>query len=162
MRRQTGATAVEFALVLMLFLVFFLGIVDFARMLWTWSAANEATRMGARLATVCNNTNAMKTLVVTRMQNYLPQLTANNVNVDWYNQAGAISTTCNNNPGTALTNNCIGVSVSIVTSGQNALRFQWISPLYFATVGTIPMPSFITYLPVEIMGQDPNSSSVCT
>ena len=42
--RQTGATIVEFSLVLMLFLTLFLGILDFARMLWTWNAANEATR----------------------------------------------------------------------------------------------------------------------
>jgi Flp pilus assembly protein TadG len=49
---QLGATAVEFALVLIIFLTFVLGITDFSRMLYTWNAANEATRAGARYAVV--------------------------------------------------------------------------------------------------------------
>ena len=38
-RRQIGATTVEFALALLLFFTFLLGIMDFARMLFIWSAA---------------------------------------------------------------------------------------------------------------------------
>ena len=143
---------------LMLFLMFFLGIVDFARMLWTWGAANEATRLGARIAVVCDNTFAMKNLVVSRMQTYLPQLTSTNVSLEWFGVSGSVSGTCTNTLGTPLASQCIGVRVSIT-----GLNYQWISPLYFANyTGTITMPSFATYLPVEIMGQDPNSSSVCS
>ena len=47
-RGQQGATTIEFALVLVLYLTFLLGITDFGRMLFTWSAASEATRAGAR------------------------------------------------------------------------------------------------------------------
>lgn len=145
--RQTGGTAVEFALVLLVFLTFFLGIVDFARMLWTWNAANEATRWGARVAVVCDKGAAA---VLADMQKFLPQLTASNVLVDWYDAAGAISTTCDHT-------NCAGVSVRITN-----LNYQWISPIAgVAVLPSIAMPGFSTYLPREIMGQDPDSGSVC-
>ncbi|WP_418146890.1 TadE family protein [Variovorax paradoxus] len=145
--KQVGATTVEFALVLMLFLTFLLGIMDFARMLWTWNAAAEATRWGARAAVVCDRD---ATVVLSKMQKFLPQLTAANVSIDWYDAAGSVSTAC-----TAA--NCSGVNVRILN-----LDYQWISPIGFGTHAAIPMPSFSTYLPREIMGQDPNSSAVCS
>lgn len=145
--RQMGATAVEFALVLMFFLTFLLGVMDFVRMLWTWNAAAEATRWGARAAVVCDR-NA--TVVLSNMQKFLPQLTAANVSVDWYDAAGSISATC-------TSANCSGVNVRIVD-----LDYRWISPIGFGTRSPIPMPGFSTYLPREIMGQDPNSNAVCS
>ena len=146
-KKQSGAVVVEFALVLIIFLTFFLGIVDFARMLWTWNAATEATRWGARVSVVCDK-NA--TAVLTDMKKFLPQLTAANVQIDWYNAAGAIDDTC-------TSANCAGVNVSIT-----GLNYKWLSPIGFATHAAIPMPGFSTYLPREIMGQDANSSAVCT
>jgi Flp pilus assembly protein TadG len=145
--RQRGATAVEFALVLMIFLTFFLGILDFARMLWTWNAANEATRWGARIAVVCDQGAAR---VLSSMQKFLPQLTAANVQIDWYDAGGSVSTTCNYA-------SCAGVNVRITQ-----LNYQWISPIGFGSHAAIPMPGFSTYLPREIMGQDLNSSAVCS
>jgi len=145
--RHAGATTVEFALVLMLFLTFMLGILDFARMLWTWNAAAEATRWGARAAVVCDRD---ATVVLSNMQKFLPQLTAENVTIDWYDAAGNVSASC-------TSANCSAVNVSIVD-----LDYQWISPIGFGTRGAIPMPGFSTYLPREIMGQDPNSAAVCS
>lgn len=145
--RQRGATAVEFALVLMIFLTFFLGIMDFARMLWTWNAANEATRWGARVAVVCDKGAAR---VLSSMQKFLPQLTASNVQIDWYDASGNVSTTC-------TYASCAGVNVRITQ-----LDYQWISPIGFGNHAAIPMPGFSTYLPREIMGQDPNSNAVCS
>lgn len=148
--KQSGATAVEFALVLIIFLTFFLGILDFARMLWTWNAASEATRWGARIAVVCDKGAASEAFVLSKMQVFLPQLTAANLVVDWYDAADAISTTCNHT-------NCSGVSVRIT-----GLNYQWLSPIGYGNHAAIPMPGFSTYLPREIMGQDPNSSAVCS
>ena len=147
MKNQCGATVVEFALVLILFLTFLLGILDFARMLWTWNAANEATRWGARISVVCDKG---ATAVLTSMQKFLPQLAPANVRIDWYDTAGNISTTCDHT-------NCSGVNVRIIN-----LNYQWISPIGFGSHAAIPMPGFSTYLPREIMGQDPNSASVCS
>jgi Flp pilus assembly protein TadG len=144
---QAGATLVEFSLVLILFLTFFLGLLDFARMLWTWNAANEATRWGARISVVCNKNAAA---VLTNMRKMLPQLTAANLAIDWYDAAGNISATCD-------FTNCAGVNVRITN-----LNYQWLSPIGFGNHAAIPMPSFSTYLPREIMGQDPNSNVVCS
>lgn len=139
--RQAGATAVEFALVLLVFLMFLLGIVDFSRMLFTWNAATEAARAGARYAAVCA-TPSNNGLVVSKMQAMLPQIS--NVNLSW-SPSGCTAATCE------------GVTVTIT-----GLTYQWISPIPgLASVSGITMPSFQTYLPREIMRGDPNSTTIC-
>jgi Flp pilus assembly protein TadG len=150
MKTQRGATMVEFALVLIIFLTFLLGIVDFSRMLWTWNAANEDTRWGARISVVCDKDAEA---VLASMQKFLPQLTSENVVIEWYGPNDTISTSCNHT-------NCTGVNVRIAN-----LDYQWISPIGFGTYGAdglIPMPGFSTYLPREIMGQDPDSGAICS
>lgn len=139
--KQSGATTVEFSLSLFVFLMFLLAIVDFSRMLFTWSAANEATMMGARYAVVCDDT-FNEAAVLTKMQGLVPQIT--DIDVAWV-------------PAGCLSNNCEGVTVSIAN-----LNYQWISPIAgIATFAAIPMPAFSTYLPREMMRQDPNSSAIC-
>lgn len=139
--RTSGATTVEFALGLIIFLMFLLGIVDFARMLFTWNAAQEATRAGARYAVVCDDT-AQQALVLARMKALLPQIST--VSVDWA-PSGCTASTCQ------------GVTVSIT-----GLNYQWISPIASATAPLIPMPGFSTYLPREVMRKDPNSAAICS
>jgi Flp pilus assembly protein TadG len=134
-KKQSGSTAVEFALVLILFLTFFLGITDFARMLFTWGAANEASRNGARFSAICGDTTN-KADVLARMRGILPQI--GDINLAW-NPPGCTSATCE------------GVTVTITS-----LNYQWISPIAgSAALAAIPMPTFSTYLPREIMKQDP-------
>jgi Flp pilus assembly protein TadG len=140
--RQSGATAVEFALVLLIFLTFLLAITDFSRMLFTWNAAAEATRAGARYAVVCDNTTR-ELQVKAKMQAMLPQIS--NISVVW-------------DPPSCTTATCTGVTVSIV-----GLNYHWISPIAgLAFVAPISMPTFQTYLPREIMGTDPNDATICS
>lgn len=139
--RQSGATTVEFALSLLLFFTFLLGIMDFSRMLFTWSAANEATRAGARFAVVCDDTSS-QAQVLAKMQALLPQIST--ISVAWAPAACTAAT-------------CTGVTVSIT-----GLNYQWISPIAgLASMAAIPMPTFSTFLPREIMRQDPNSGAIC-
>lgn len=151
---QRGAALIEFALGLLIFLMFLLGVVDFSRLLYTWTAANEATRAGARYAVVCTNPQYAnsKNLVLGQMTPWLPQLTSSNVTIDWYDPAGNKSTTCDST-------SCGGVRVRI--DPQAPLKFQWIAPVVGQAIQQIPMPEFATYLPREIMRQDPNSSTAC-
>lgn len=145
--RQEGATAVEFALVLLIFLTFLLAVVDFSRMLYTWNAANEATRAGARYAAVCDDRNN-RAQVLARMQALLPQLTDANLNMVWEDELGNTSCT---------TATCIGVAVTI-----EGLNYRWISPIAgLAALAPMPMPTFRTYLTREIMRQDPRSETIC-
>ena len=142
MKREHGATTVEFALGLVLFLTFLLGITDFSRMLFTWNAANEATRAGARYAVVCDDTTHAAD-VLARMQLMLPQIST--ASVTWA-PSGCGPTTCE------------GVTVAIT-----GLNYHWISPVAgLASVAPIAMPTFSTYLPRERMRQDPHSAAICS
>lgn len=139
--RQAGATTVEFALALLIFLTFLLGITDFSRMLFTWNAASEATRAGARYAVVCDNIG-QQAAVLARMRQLLPQITA--VDVAW-------------SPNACTPSTCQGVTVTIT-----GLNYQWISPIAgLGAMRAIRMPTFSTFLPREIMRQDPNSAAIC-
>ena len=138
---QRGATTVEFALALLVFLTFLLGITDFSRMLFTWSAANEATRAGARFAVVCDD-KTKELVVLAKMKALLPQI--HTISVAWA-PVGCTSATCT------------GVTVSIT-----GLNYQWISPIAgLASLAAIPMPAFSTFLPREMMRQDPHSGAIC-
>ncbi len=139
---QSGATVIEFALVLLIFLTFLLSITDFARMLFTWGAANEATRAGARYAVVCDDT-ANSAAVLARMQAMLPQIST--IGVAW-------------SPASCSAATCEGVTVTITN-----INYQWISPIVgLGRLAPMPMPTFSTFLPREVMRQDPNSNAICS
>lgn len=52
-RLQRGAAAVEFALIVIVFLTLLLGIIEFGRFLYLWNTVQEVTRRAAREAVVC-------------------------------------------------------------------------------------------------------------
>jgi hypothetical protein len=132
---QSGATTVEFALVAVLFFSLLLGITDFGRMLFAWNAAAEATRLGARIAVVCDKLTPSQ--VRDRMKKILPQLTDANIVINFYNPPGIVNNACTKDT-------CKAVEVSI-----SNMTFDPISPfLPFAVVG---MHDFRTYLLRESM-----------
>lgn len=87
---QKGAAAVEFALIAMVFFILLIGVVEMGRVLFTWNAATEATRYGARVAAVCDMN---ETAIVSRMQRIMPNLAASNVTVAYY-PSGCTKSTC--------------------------------------------------------------------
>jgi Flp pilus assembly protein TadG len=137
---QKGATTVELALVLVVFFMFLLGVTDFARMLYTWNAATESTRLGARFAVVCADP-ANDAQVLQKMRMMAPDIGA--VALAW-EPAG-----CN-------AANCAGVTVTITS-----LNYRWLSPITGAVMPVRALPSFSTYLPREMMRQDPNNALIC-
>jgi len=52
LRQCSGASAAEFAMVFLIFVVIVFGIIDFSRALWQWNMAEKAAQMGVRLAVV--------------------------------------------------------------------------------------------------------------
>jgi Flp pilus assembly protein TadG len=138
--RQRGATIIEFSFVLILFLMFLFGVLDFSRLLYTWNMTNEATRAGARYAVVCA-TLGDNSRILTAMQQRVPQITS--INVAW-EPAG-----CDE-----IKTMCEGVNVSVTN-----LQFKWVSPLPGVLAQKIiNLPAFTTYLPREMMRYD---SKIC-
>jgi Flp pilus assembly protein TadG len=130
---------VEFAIVAVLFFSLLLGITDFGRLLFTWNAAAEATRWGARIAVVCNKVepDEVADKVRTRMKRILPQLTDGNIVITYYNPVGNPDPNC-------TMDTCKAVEVSL-----SGFTFDPISP--FMPFGLITAPDFRTYLLRESM-----------
>jgi Flp pilus assembly protein TadG len=143
MKRQDGATLVEFSLVLVLFLTFTLGLMDFARLLFTWNAATEATRHGARYAAACVDPNGSYGALLDKMREMLPAISAYSVAWD---PAGCSASTCQ------------GVTVTITD-----FNFQWLAPIPNSVRPALLVPgaNFSTYLPRESLRQDPYSETFC-
>lgn len=122
--KQSGAVAVEFALIAFIFFTLLFGIMEMSRILFYMNTAAEATRLGARVAVVCD-VNAP--VVKTKMINMLGILTAGDITVD-YKPSG-----CSNS-------SCESVTVSVTKSVNTFIPFL---PFTFS------MPPFTTTLPRE-------------
>ena len=136
---ERGATLVEFALALTVFLTSMFAVIEFGRALWVHNALADAARRGARYATLhsASDSNKVQNVVVYGDENggtqpLVPNLSTTNVSVN-YSQFGL-------NKGT--------VSVSITN-----YQFQFVIPI----VGTtISMPSYTTTLTGESVGFVPD------
>ena len=135
MRSQAGATMVEFAIVAALFFSLLLGIMDFGRILFTWNSASQATRLGARIAVVCDKLTPSQ--VRDRMKRISPNLTDANIIINYYDPPGIVNNGC-----TKATCKAVEVSLSGVT-------FEPISPFFLFNV--MGMHDFRTYLLRESM-----------
>lgn len=113
-RRQRGAAAVEFALIVTLLISIVAGIVGFGRTIWYYDALSKATRNGARLMSVSNPAtlasvavDAVKSSVTAdAVSAGLPAFSAANVSVACIDTS-FVATTCTNGISPA------GVRVSI-------------------------------------------------
>ncbi|QDL37126.1 TadE/TadG family type IV pilus assembly protein [Rhodoferax sediminis] len=126
--RQGGVAAVEFALIASVFFMLLIGIMEMGRVLFYWNSAAEATRLGARMAVVCD-LNAAEIKV--RMQTMLSILPTNKIDIG-YTPAGCDVTSCQS------------VTVSI-GAGVPVTTFIPFVPL------TLTLPPFSTTLPRESM-----------
>jgi Flp pilus assembly protein TadG len=137
---QRGATTIELAFVLVTFFMFLLGVLDFSRMLFTWNAATEAARLGARYAVVCATTSS-QALALTKMRAMVPEI--GGATLAW-EPAGCDTTSCE--------------AVTVTITGLN---LHWLSPVTGLVLPVRALPSFSTRFPREMMGQDPNNSVIC-
>ena len=135
---ERGATLVEFAIGVTVFLTAMFAVLEFGRALWVHNALTDAARRGARYATMHSPADAdqVKNVVVYGDpagggQPMLNNLSTANVNVT-YNNFGL-------NDGT--------VSVSIT-----GYQFQFVVPIIGTT---ITMPSYTTTLTAESAGWVP-------
>ena len=126
--RQRGVAAVEFALVAGLFFTLLLGIMEMGRILFYWNSAAEATRLGARIAVVCDLNDAD---IKIRMRRILSILPNNKISIAYQ-------------PSGCDVNSCQSVQVSILP-GVSVATYIPYAPL------SLSLPSFTTTLPRESM-----------
>jgi Flp pilus assembly protein TadG len=142
--RQGGAVAIELALVMPLLCLLLFGIVEMGRMLWTWNAAVEATRLGARLAVVCDVDRSMGAPIKSRMRTMLPLLANSNITIEYMNPVDTVDPTCTND-------DCKAARVRL-----SGLTYHTIIPFLPLSV---TLPPFSTSLRKEYM--DSTSNQVC-
>ena len=132
---ERGATLVEFALALSVFLVAMFGVIEFGRAIWVHNALADAARRGARYAVLHSAADAadVKNVVVYGdpaggTQTMVPNLATTNVSVNYSN---------------------FGLNKGTVTVSITDYQFQFVIPI----VGTtITMPAYTTTLTGESVG----------
>ncbi len=77
---QRGAVAVEFALTVTFWVFMTVAVIDLGRFMYLWAASYEATRLAARDAVVCSNTDAD---VRRNVKALLPLLTDANIQISY-------------------------------------------------------------------------------
>ena len=129
--KSAGAAIVEFAIVAAVFFTILIGIMEAGRMLFYWNTATELTRMGARVAAVCDPQDPQ---IAEKIAAFHPLIPASKVSVV-YSPSG-----CN-------VNSCDQVTVSVM-SGVSITNFVPFVPEAF---NTLVLPEFKTTIPRESM-----------
>lgn len=132
---ERGATLVEFALALSVFLVAMFAVIEFGRAIWVHNALADAARRGARYAALHSAADSAAVKNVTVYGNpaggttaMVPNLTTTNVSV---NYSG------------------FGLNTGTVTVSITNYQFQFVLPLLGTT---ITMPAYSTTLTGESVG----------
>jgi Flp pilus assembly protein TadG len=143
-RHQTGLTTVEFAIIGALLIVVLFAIIEFGRALFVMNTLTEATRRGARVATVCpvNDPAAARAAVFDGgggASSIINGLTTANIAIDYLDAAGAV--------------------IADPAAGFAAIRYtrarivNFTYPLIIPFIlPSIQMPAFATTLPRESLG----------
>ena len=137
-----GVVTVEFTLVAAIFFLALFSIIGIARVLYIYNATVNATRLGARLAVVCDITAAAN--IKTKMAAKVPGLNTTNITLS-YNP---------NQPNQCTVANCTSVTVSI-----SNFTVAIATPASFP-LGNFTVPGFSTTLVRESMSSTNNS--VCS
>jgi hypothetical protein len=131
--RVRGATTAEFAVTFVLFFSLVAGAVEFSRLMLFMGTAVEATRLGARVAVVCDADDGA---VKSRMRTLLPTLTDSNIAVSY--------------PG----GECTAADCDPVTVSLSGVSMPLMIPLVPLSV---PIPDFSTSLPAESLSSFDNA-----
>ena len=143
-----------------------LGVIEFARLVFVWNTATEATRRGARIAAVCPvNAPAIRNVAVFNDDTtsgpsaLLTGLSTADIQVDYLDGGGnavdCSSCNCDDSCGDAPF-----VSIKYVQVSINNYRHTLLLP--FPLNKTLTMPTFETTLPRESLGVVPDVGSQCT
>lgn len=176
---QRGAVAVEFALVVPIFLVLLFGTIEFGRLIYLWNTVQEVSRSAARQAVVTDFTDTAAITAIKRSAVFratdgtLPastEVSNANVAISYLNAAGTVPAVMPLNPGDNIaacldatrTDSCIRyVEVKVLKAdGSGPIQFVPLIGFFSATPGvlstlnmpSIPIPLSTVRMPVESLG----------
>lgn len=153
---QQGTSAVEFALIAIVFFTLLLGIIEFGRLFYVWNTVQEVTRHAAREAVVrwVDDADTARTLALFGGAN-LPagaEVSTANISIEYLTVSG---TTPSPFPGSAANNiaaclagptGCIAM-VRVSITGAN-----YVPMMDLFTFLSIPIPASTVIMPAESLG----------
>jgi hypothetical protein len=146
--KQQGTTAVEFAIVGLVFFTVLFGVIDLSRVFFQLAALDESTRRAARVAAVCP-VDDPHVEQVAMFNGLIPNLQPTNVSLQYLDASGAAV----GNPAGA---------------GYGSIRFVRVSIQNFQVQTFIPglttvlqMPAFETTIPSESLGRVGTADVAC-
>ncbi|WP_137891372.1 TadE/TadG family type IV pilus assembly protein [Ramlibacter sp. 2FC] len=172
-----GVAAVEFALVLLPFLVMLLGAIEFGRLLFLWNTVQEVTRNAARQAVVTDfslstETDKIKYSAVFRSNAgslpAAPEVTNAHVVIRYLNAAGNVASPMPVSPGDNIsacldserTSSCIRFVEVCLSTGSSCQSDQLVSfvplvSLFDADLAGLKIPLSTVRMPAESLGFRP-------
>lgn len=180
---QCGAVAVEFALVVPIFLVLLFGTIEFGRLVYLWNTVQEVSRSAARQAVVTDFTNTAAITAIKRSAVFrstdgtLPassEISSANINIQYLNAAGTVPAAMPLDPGDNVaacldatrTDSCIRfVEVKVCTTDAcGSIPFVPLIGFFSAGPGvlstlnlSIPIPVSTVRMPAESLGFSPEA-----
>jgi len=140
--KQSGVYSIEFAIVGTLFFIVLFAVLEIGRLFFVWNVLTEASRRGARLATVCDFNQAgvaafddMVTAALFDNIQLVPNLNAANLRIQYLRLNGA--------PAADFS------SIRLVRAEIINYQHQLLIPGFTFTINS---PSFATTLPRESLG----------
>lgn len=89
-RKTLGAAIIEFAIVSVVFFMLLIGIMEMGRVMFYWNTATELTRMGARMAVVCDRNDPD---IAKKIADFYPLIPQNKVLVSYETIDGLVYVT---------------------------------------------------------------------
>lgn len=152
--KQRGVYTVEFAIVGGLFFILLFAVIEVGRLFFVWNVLTEASRRGARLATVCYFDTVAKTpyepmLRAAMFDNITlaPGLNWSNLKVSYLRLNGTVVEAADSKN-----------DIELVRAEIINYQHQFIVPGLFLTLNS---PSFATTLPRESLGVTRETTTLC-
>lgn len=153
--RQTGAAAVEFALIASIFFLLLLGIIEFGRLFFIWNSVQEVTRRAAREAVVRwideDNQDEAKRLALFG-GNSLPagaEITPDSITIEYLNVSGGTASPAS--PGDNISE-CFSNTTNCITQVRVSVNASYVPMIGLFTFLAIPIPTSTVTMPAESLG----------
>lgn len=155
-QNQQGTTAVEFAIVGVVFFTVLFALIDFSRLYFDLAALDEATRRGARVAAVCpvNDPRIAQVAIFNGADDgtestLIPTLETQHVSIQYLDTNGD------------LIGNPAGIGYGLIRYVRVSIQNFQLQTFIPGFQTLLPMPEFETTIPSESLGRVGTADIAC-